>query len=116
MFGAKKLPSNWIELKTLADLEAAHLASFKRPVVLFKHSVTCGISAFAKERISDLAVNDTFQFYYIDLLSYREISNEIARKLGVIHQSPQVIVVKQGQAVFTTSHHSINQEVILENL
>lgn len=116
MISYNDLPDNWLELETMEGLETVEKVSFERPVILFKHSRRCGISAFAKERLGELKIDDSFEFYYLDLLSYREISNEIARRFGVIHQSPQVVVLKEGKASFTTSHHQIGVEVIMKNI
>lgn len=104
------LPDDWKVIESELQLQAAIDESFERPVVLFKHSVTCGISASAKYRLEqdwDFTTED-LSFYYLDLLSFRSISNKIAEDLGVTHQSPQVILVKNGQAVYDTSHHMIS--------
>jgi len=101
---------DWKEIKSEADLQAAIEQSFNKTVVLFKHSVTCGISGGAKyglEKDWDFTAEE-LDFYYLDLLSYRPVSNKIAQDLGVTHQSPQIIVVKNGKAVFDTSHHAIS--------
>jgi len=55
-------------------------------------------------------------FYYLDLLTYRPISNEIAEKFSVTHQSPQILVIKNGNAVFNNSHHSISADSLKEGL
>lgn len=104
------LPEDWQTIETELQLQAAIDESFQKPVALFKHSVTCGISANAKYRLeSEWDFNTSeLSFYYLDLLSYRAISNKIAADLAVIHQSPQVILLKDGKAVFNTSHHAIN--------
>jgi bacillithiol system protein YtxJ len=118
MFYHKKMevPASWRQLTTLEELDHAADESHKKPVILFKHSVSCGISAFAKERMERLPVDDSFSVYLLDLLSYRDISNEIATRFGVIHQSPQVIVLRNGEASFTTSHHSIQPDTLVKNL
>lgn len=114
--GDHTLPTSWSKLTSLEQLEEAEKESFERPVVLFKDSVTCGISAYAKERLQEFHLDGTCRFYYLDLLSYRDISNEIANRYGVIHQSPQVIILKNGKASFSTSHHQISPEIIKKNL
>lgn len=106
--------SDWKTLTTEAQLTEAIEASYEKPVVLFKHSVTCGISAGAKNRLESAwdFGSEELDFYYLDLLAFRPISNKIAADLGVIHQSPQIIVVRNGKAVFDTSHHNINTNAI----
>ncbi len=106
--------NDWKVISSDAELQSAIDASFEKPVMLFKHSVTCGISAGAKfglEREWDFK-EEELSFYYLDLLSYRPISNKIADDLGVTHQSPQVILVKNGKAVYDTSHHAISVNAI----
>ncbi len=101
---------DWKVIQTEEELLAALEQSKTRPVVLFKHSVSCGISAMAKHQLEqdwDFTDQD-LSFYYIDLINFRPVSNKIATLLSVIHQSPQVILVKNGKAVFNTSHHAIS--------
>ena len=109
--GGESMPSDWHELTELGQLETIKAESNEKPVVIFKHSVTCGISAGAKYQLeSDWDFNPTdFKFYYLDLLAHRPVSNKIAEEFGVVHQSPQVIVIKNGQAVADTSHHAIRK-------
>ncbi len=112
------LPADWKTIETELQLQAAIDESFEKPVALFKHSVTCGISAGAKyglEREWDITA-DELSFYYLDLLSFRSISNKIAKDLGVTHQSPQVIILKDGKAVYDTSHHNISVAVLKKNI
>lgn len=104
------LPTTWQILETEAQLEAILAASTDKPQVLFKHSTTCGISAGAKHTLElnwDFTETE-LDFHYLDLLRFRPISNRIAEVLGVTHQSPQVIVVKDGKAVYHSSHHRIS--------
>lgn len=101
---------DWKKIESEADLQVAIQQSFNKTVVLFKHSVTCGISNGTKyglEKDWDFNKED-LDFYYLDLLAFRPISNKIAQDLKVTHQSPQVIVLKNGKAVFDTSHHAIS--------
>jgi bacillithiol system protein YtxJ len=86
--------------------------SHHKPVVIFKHSTSCGTSAGAKFKLEngwDIAP-ETIDFYYLDLLQNRAVSNEVATKLAVTHQSPQLIVLKDGQVASHTSHHRISLE------
>jgi bacillithiol system protein YtxJ len=117
---AKAAPSNaeWKILDNAAQLEQITADSFHKPVVLFKDSTSCGISARAKyelEKNWDFNV-DELDFYYLDLLTYRPISNQIAADFGVTHQSPQIILLKNGQAVYNTSHHRISVAALREAL
>ena len=107
---AEKLHIDWNLLKDVNQLESIDKESIEKPVVIFKHSVSCGLSANARyqlERDWDFDSED-LSFYYLDLINYRSISNEIANRYGIIHQSPQIIVLKDGKAVYNTSHHQIS--------
>jgi bacillithiol system protein YtxJ len=100
----------WSELNSIEQLKELYQQSDTTPVILFKHSTRCSISSMAKSRIesnwsklfSDLPI------YYLDLIAHRNISNSIAEDLGIEHQSPQIIVVKNGQAIYDTSHGGID--------
>lgn len=106
---------DWKHLTSVEQLDEIEKLSSERPVVIFKHSTTCGISAAAKARLEAVPFNsEKGTFYYLDLLSYRPVSNKIAEKFEVVHQSPQIIVIKNGQAVHNNSHHAINGSVVNE--
>ena len=108
----------WKELKTISDLEQALERSYEVPVALFKHSISCGISAMVKSQLEaewDLEGQE-IEIYYLDLINHRDVSNLIADKLGVWHQSPQVILVKDGQAVYNASHQAIRVSRIKSEL
>ncbi|MEM1326949.1 MAG: bacillithiol system redox-active protein YtxJ [Bacteroidota bacterium] len=88
--------------------------SHQKPVVIFKHSIRCGISSMVKNQLeSDWDFSEgELEFYYLDLINHRAVSNAIADELGVIHQSPQIIVLKDGKAVYDTSHHMVSTRAI----
>lgn len=102
--------NTWINLVSEEDLQNLLLKSKTKPQIIFKDSVTCGISAYAKERLADgfALIEGKADFHYLDLLAYRATSNRVAEVLDVLHRSPQIIVVRDGVATYTTSHHSIN--------
>ena len=105
---------NWNPITTEQDVHNIIENSIEKPQIIFKDSVTCGISAYAKERLvngNDVLIAKA-DFNYLDLLSYRSVSNFIADELHVIHQSPQIIVLKNGEVVYRVSHHSIQAEEI----
>ena len=116
--GMRDIPDVWHELTASEQLTQVLEESKVQPVVIFKHSTSCGISHSIKYRLEE---NWDFnpgemKFYYLDLLAHRPLSNEVAHKLGVIHQSPQVIVIKDGEAVMSASHHSISTARIRQAL
>jgi bacillithiol system protein YtxJ len=101
---------NWIALKSPDQLETLRAESKNQPVIIFKHSTTCSISKTALNRLERNWKEEemsSVKSYYLDLLSYREISHSIADLFDVEHQSPQVIVLKNGEAVFHKSHFDI---------
>ena len=104
----------WRMLQDPAHLETALHLSHEKPVVIFKHSTRCGISAHAKHRLeSDWSFSsDEIELFYLDLIAYRPISNQIAQELNVVHQSPQIIVLRNGKVVFDTSHHNISTDAL----
>lgn len=109
--------SNWKEITSVDDVEMIIKKSKSRPQIIFKDSVSCGISAYAKERL--ISGNQNFaeaDFNYLDLLSHRSVSNYIAERFKVIHQSPQIIVLKDEKVVYSVTHHSIDPKTIKNHL
>lgn len=105
----------WKELNNINDLENALKASHEQPVALFKHSTRCSVSLMAKksvERFWDLDIDA----YYLDLIAHRDVSNSIAEQLEIHHQSPQMILVKNGKAIYDASHGSIDVDAMGELL
>ena len=105
---------NWNALTEIKQLDSIVEASAEKPVVIFKHSTRCSISRMALknfEREYDLGESEAAP-YFLDLLEHRDISNEIAQKFQVIHQSPQLILIKDGKAVYNASHSEIDAEAL----
>jgi bacillithiol system protein YtxJ len=105
---SKNIP-NWIPLTTENQLEELKNISKTHPVLIFKHSTSCGISKMVIKRFEKLFSEEhqSLKGYYLDLLRYRTISNEIADKFGIVHESPQLLVIKNEVCVFNASHYSI---------
>jgi len=97
-------------LTDLAQLDAIDAASRQAPVLIFKHSTRCSISITALHRLewdwtsADDAVRTV---WYLDLLRFRPVSNAIAERYGVQHESPQVLVIRDGRCVYDASHTAI---------
>ncbi|MAD98582.1 MAG: bacillithiol system redox-active protein YtxJ [Flavobacteriaceae bacterium] len=83
--------------------------SITKPVLIFKHSTRCGISRMVLKRFENSVEKyaQQYRLYYLDLLNYRELSNSIADKFEVVHESPQILVIKNGQVVHSASHYDI---------
>ena len=100
---------NWIPLTDLSQLDEIVTLSDNKPIVIFKHSTRCSVSRFAlKQFESEYDLTDCVDAYFLDLLEYRVISNEIASRFGVYHQSPQLLLIKEGKSVYDVSHSDIN--------
>ncbi len=98
---------NWITLNNGDQLKEIAELSFQKPQLIFKHSTRCSISVTAKSRLDAVKDNSAVDCYYLDLLSYRNISNQIADVFKVHHESPQVILLKNGEVVYDESHLGI---------
>ena len=103
----KVLP--WIPLTQIDQLDSISEASLSKTQLIFKHSTRCGISRMVMNQFVDAYdVEANADLYYLDLLSYRDVSNEVGYKFQVTHQSPQLLVIKNGIAVAHASHGAIN--------
>jgi bacillithiol system protein YtxJ len=107
----KKSYLNWLPLTSIEQLETIKNESNTGAVLIFKHSTRCGISKMVIKQFEKLFTeeNQHLKVYYLDLLNYRDISNEIAVKFQVMHQSPQLIVVRNATAVHHASHNDITE-------
>jgi bacillithiol system protein YtxJ len=104
----KLLP--WIALSKVEQLQEIEEKSKTKTQVIFKHSTRCGISRMVMKQFID-AYNQSetnLDLYYLDLLSYRDVSNETGYKFQVMHESPQLLIIKNGVVVAHASHGSIN--------
>jgi bacillithiol system protein YtxJ len=108
---------NWNKITQPSDLEEIVKLSNTQKVLVFKHSTTCSISAMALSRLERAWKDAEMQHikpYYLDLLSYRSLSNQIAQDFGVKHESPQVLLIEKGKCIFNDSHGAISYQAIKE--
>lgn len=105
---------NWINLTNEAYLHQIKLKSTTKPQVIFKHSTRCSISSMAKSRLERSFQSDEIDFYFLDLIKYRQISNKIAEDFNVYHESPQILVIKNGECIYSESHSGIDMQQIIE--
>jgi len=104
---------NWIPLTMDVQLDELIATSHQQTVLIFKHSTRCIISKMALKNFeTDFPSEAPTVNYFLDLIAYRSISNEIAERFGVQHQSPQLIVMKDGKVVFHESHEGIDATVL----
>ncbi len=107
----------WHTLTTENQLDEIIQNSHSQPVMIMKHSTTCSISATALARLERAWKDEaagSLQPYYLDLLSYRAISNQIAQIFGVQHESPQVLIIKDGKSIYDASHFDIRFDEIIK--
>ena len=100
---------NWTELTDLGQLNEIIATSIEKPVVIFKHSARCSVSRMAlKQFENEFDSRDKVTPYFLDLIAHRNISYKIAHHFGVTHQSPQLILIKDGKAIYNVSHSDID--------
>jgi bacillithiol system protein YtxJ len=123
---------DWNPLTDLGQLDQIVAESETKPVLIFKHSTTCSISRMALKNFEnefDVATLQSVQTlhsvqtlqcnvstYFLDLLNYRAVSNEIASRFNVVHQSPQILLIKDGIAVYNASHENIDATILKQKL
>jgi len=107
---------NWIHLTEIAIIDQIIKDSFDKPQVIFKHSTRCSISSMALNRLEREEAPANANFYYLDLLKYRDISNIIAERFNVYHESPQILIIRNGECIYDESHQGINMNEIAEQV
>jgi bacillithiol system protein YtxJ len=122
-FGKKASSSNaqplrWQRLDSEQQLNEWIDASHEKPVMFFKHSTRCSISSMALSRLENYwNLNDEeVTPVYLDLIQYRPVSNKMAELLNITHQSPQILLVKNGECIYNASHNQIDVEGVKQNL
>lgn len=104
---------NWIPLTTEDQLILIKEKSFSIPQVIFKHSTRCSTSSMVLNRLERADAPATIDFYYLDLLAHRNISNKIAEDFQVYHESPQVLLIRNGECVYDESHMAITMDELV---
>ncbi|CCH51377.1 hypothetical protein BN8_00297 [Fibrisoma limi BUZ 3] len=100
---------NWNKLTSEEQLDGIRHESAQHPVLIFKHSTTCSISAMALSRMErNWNEQAGIKPYYLDLQANRSVSNKIANEFGVEHESPQVLLIRNGECVYDASHMAIS--------
>jgi bacillithiol system protein YtxJ len=100
---------NWINLTTMSELDKIKQDSFQNFQFIFKHSTRCSISKMVLSRFESTNDSASMSVYLLDLLNYRNLSNQIADDFNVKHESPQLLVIKDGECCKYSSHTSIHQ-------
>ena len=116
IFGSKEVSNEpkkiipWNRLSTIDQLNEIDKESYHQPIAIFKHSTRCGTSSMALRLFEkQLSIeNNNVKLYFLDLLSFKDVSNELAIRFQVFHQSPQLIVLKEGNTIHHSSHYQID--------
>ena len=116
IFGSKEVNKEpkkiipWNRLISIDQLNELDKESFHQPIAIFKHSSRCGVSSMTLRQFeSNFNIEiDNVKLYFLDLIAFREVSNEVAIRFQVMHQSPQLIVLKNGNTIHHSSHYSID--------
>lgn len=104
---------NWIALTNVEQLDSIVAISAVKPIVIFKHSTRCSISRMALKQFErEYSLDETVDAFFLDLIANRDVSNEIASRFNVYHESPQLILIKDGKAVYDVSHSDIDAEAL----
>ena len=112
MAEASRQAAEFVEIEDAGALEELFARSDDAPVVLFKHSTTCPISAHAHRQMSRLSRAVSPKIALVVVQRARAVSNGVAERTGVRHESPQVIVLRRGKSVWTTSHFDITTDSV----
>lgn len=109
---------NWLPITTVTDVDTIIQRSYELPCLILKHSTSCNISAIAKYRLDDdwAFGPEEIAPYYLDLLRFRPVSAHIAEVFQVHHESPQVLLIRNGECVYDASHLDISIEELKEAL
>jgi bacillithiol system protein YtxJ len=104
----------WIHLTQPDQIKNIVTRSEEKPQVIFKHSTRCSISSVALSRLQKSDQPSDVDFYFLDLIAHRHLSNKVAEVFGVHHESPQVLVIRNGECIYDESHMGISMREILE--
>ena len=102
---------SWTPLVSVEEIDTIKEISKNQSVLIFKHSTRCGISRMVIKQFESLfnEENKQLKVYYLDLLNFREVSSKLSEVFQVIHQSPQLLVIKNGISVYDESHYEITK-------
>jgi len=108
---------NWKQLTSEEQLNELIVESAQKPVFIFKHSTRCSISSMSLDRLlRNWKEEDATKItpYYLDLIAYRSLSNSVADRLGEQHESPQVLLIQNGEVTYHESHYGITYAGIMK--
>jgi bacillithiol system protein YtxJ len=103
---------NWTRLESNEQWEALLAASAQRPQLVFKHSTRCSVSKVAQTRLEGSKLPENADYHFLDLIRFRDISNRIAADMNIVHESPQILIIRNGTCTFHESHLGITAKEI----
>jgi len=106
---------HWIHLTSEDQLQKIVVKSQEKPQVIFKYSSCCHLSVIVFQRLQKNCCPGDVDFHFLDLTNYNPISEKVSEVFGVSHQSPQILVINEGQCIFHESHPEISLEGILQH-
>lgn len=98
---------DWIKLTSGEELNELISRSHEQPQVIYKHSLRCGTSYLVKENLEDSTTLVNADFHLLDLINFRSVSNQVSDLFRIRHESPQVLVIKNGICVYSKAHIGI---------
>ena len=107
---------NWTPLQDSAQLETLKTQSYTRPQVIFKHSTSCAISKLVLNRLERSETPAGLDFLFLDLLQYRPLSREVSETFRIEHESPQILLIREGKCIYNESHTGISMDDLLLEL
>lgn len=107
---------NWIKIESENTLREINKRSLTVPQLIFKHSTRCSISTMVLNRMTSSKQPEGVEIYYLDLIKFRNLSNQIANEYHVRHESPQVLLIKNEQCVYHASHADIRMDEVKSKL
>lgn len=112
----QRVAINWKNLTEVDQVSQIITQSVERPAFIFKHSTRCAISKMALKNFENHFKAADADAYFLDLLEYRGVSNHVAALFDVVHQSPQLLLIKDGKCVFTASHSDIDADELVKKI
>ena len=108
---------NWNILETKEEVDQIAISSTQNCALIYKHSVRCSLSSLVLDRLTRSWKSEEMtgvDIYFLDIINHRNVSNYIAEKFDIIHQSPQVLIIRNGDCVYDNSHYGVNYDELKE--
>lgn len=107
---------NWHTLTTEEQLQQIKTDSKTKTQLIFKHSTRCSVSSMALNRLNRETSFPDIEYHFLDLIAYRSLSQKVADEFNVHHESPQILLIKNGECFYDESHSGISMNEITEQV